>query len=212
MSGVVVVDYGLGNLLSVTRALEEVGARPVLSSEAAEIRRADRLVLPGVGAFGDGMAGLRERGLVDALMEFSKNERPFLGICLGMQLMMDEGEEFGRRQGLGLIAGRCVRIPADAADGRRRRVPHIGWNALRPSHPSGWGGSALDGLEVGSSVYFVHSFGVEPDDPAQRLAECDYDGVSIVAATRCGMLTGCQFHPEKSGPAGLAVLSRFMAL
>lgn len=211
MNKVVIIDYGVGNLLSVTRAFEAIGGTPELSSAPEAVRRADRLVLPGDGAFGYGMGELRSRGLDEAVLEFTRNERPFLGICLGMQLMLDGSEEFGEHSGLGLIPGRVVRMPAVDADGRSRRIPHIGWNALLPGC-AGWDGTPLNGLTPGeSAVYFVHSFMAQPKEPTHQLAECDYDGLTVSAVIRRDALTGCQFHPEKSGPAGLRILANFMA-
>lgn len=210
MKRVVVVDYGLGNLLSVMRALAEVGAEPVLSDNPAEIAAADRLTLPGVGAFGDGMEGLRARGLIEPLQAFAAAGRPFLGVCLGMQLMMDESEEFGRHAGLGLIPGRVVKVPATTTDGRTHRIPHIGWRGLTPAPHADWAGGVLDGVQPGEATYFVHSFMAEPEIPAHRLADCVYGGRTVAAVVRRDGLIGCQFHPEKSGPVGLRILANFV--
>lgn len=213
MNDVVITDYGVGNLLSAQRAFEAVGARPVLSADPDALRHADRLVLPGVGAFGSGMEELKARGLVEALRDFARSGRPFLGICLGMQLMLETSEEFGSHDGLGLVPGRVVAVPPAGADGRPHRIPHIGWNALRPAAGRSWEGSILAGLEPdAASVYFVHSFMAVPDDPAWRLADTDYDGIAVCAAVSRDALHGCQFHPEKSGPAGLRILANFMSL
>lgn len=206
---VTVVDYGLGNLYSVTRALAAVGGDPKLTSDPVDVARAERLVLPGVGAFADGMAGLRERGLVDALKAFAATGRPFLGICLGMQLLMREGTEFGRHEGLGLVEGSVTLLTPEAAGGRPPKLPHIGWNALG-GEPARWKDSALGALAPGAQVYFVHSYAPAPSDPADVLATCEYGGRPFCAALKRGNLTGCQFHPEKSGPVGLAILERFL--
>lgn len=200
-----VVDYGLGNLLSITRALRAVGAADVaVSGEAASISSAEKVVLPGVGAFGDGMRGLRERGLVEPLREFAKSGRPLLGICLGLQLLFDESEEFGRHEGLGIIPGRCVPFPR----GEGRKVPHVGWTALTPE--GSWNGTLLDGLGARPEVYFVHSNFVVPADPADRLAAADYAGQSFCSVARRGRASGCQFHPEKSSAPGLTILKNFV--
>jgi glutamine amidotransferase len=206
---VTVVDYGRGNLLSVARAFEHCGAKVALVDEPSRVAAAERLVLPGVGAFGDAMGELARRGLDAAIRAFAATGRPFLGICLGMQLMLDESEEFGTHDGLGLIPGAVTAVPAAGADGRLHRVPHIGWNALRPAN-GGWDGTVLGGVAPGSSVYFVHSFAANPQSDSDRLADCDYDGVRIAAAIRRGAWTGCQFHPEKSGPVGLRIIENFV--
>lgn len=202
----VVVDYGMGNLGSVLRALAACGAEPKLTSAPGEIERAPRLILPGVGAFGDGMEELRRRRLVEPIRAFARSGRPFLGICLGMQMMFTTGEEFGVVPGLALIEGSVQAIPRDG-----RKVPHIGWNRITPAGPNGlWHGTILDGLGADASAYFVHSYAAVPADHARLLASCDYDGCRIAAVVRSGALYGCQFHPEKSGPAGLHILRNFL--
>jgi len=206
---VTVVDYGSGNLFSVTRALEESGGRVTLSGDLATVAAAERLVLPGVGAFSAAMWALAERGLTDAIRRFVETERPFLGICVGMQAMMDYSEEFGRHDGFGFVRGGVVAVPATGADGRPHPVPHIGWNALKPG-ANGWDGSCLAALEPGTAVYFVHSFAACPERSENVLATCDYDGRTLTAAVVKDNMTGCQFHPEKSGPLGLKILGRFL--
>lgn len=209
---VTIVDYGSGNLLSVTRALERVGATARLSHDAAEIEGAERLLLPGVGAFADGMQGLREQGLSEPLRRYAASGRPLLGICLGMQMLATVSEEFGEHEGLGLIPGRVVPVPSQDVDGAAQKIPHIGWADLSPALPGGWTGTMFDGTPEGTSVYLVHSFQFVPDDEAHRLADCFYGGHRITAAVRSGRTIGCQFHPEKSGEAGLALLSAFLKL
>jgi len=210
MKRVVVVDYGVGNLLSVTQAFAALKVVPEVSRDPDVVRQADRLVLPGDGAFGYGMAELKARSLDEAIHEHALSGRPFLGICLGMQLMMDESDEFGHHNGLGLVPGRVTLMPSRTADGTTRRIPQVGWNALQPGGAKSWKGTILDGLTPGkTSVYFVHSYMVEPMDPTHRLADCDYDGLTVCAAIKRDSLVGCQFHPEKSGPLGLQILSNF---
>lgn len=206
---VTVVDYGLGNLLSVRRGFEHCGAAVRVSASPDAVWRAERLVLPGVGAFGDGMAKLRERGLDHAVHEFVKSGRPLLGICLGMQMLFDASEEFGSHQGLGLIAGKVARIPADG-----RKVPHIGWAPIHPPADTKrpWQGTLLQGTADGTAFYFVHSYTGFPADAGDRLADADYLGARISAVVARGNVMGTQFHPEKSGPAGLAVIARFLDL
>jgi glutamine amidotransferase len=208
---VTIVDYGIGNIFSVQRALESCGARVELAADGAALAQAGRLVLPGVGAFADGMRGLRERGLIDPIRNHASAGKPLLGICLGMQMLAEQSTEFGTHQGLGLIAGQVVPVPATASTGQPLKIPHIGWNGLlRPAH-DGWAGSLLESTPEGTPVYLVHSFHFVPTRDEHRLAECDCGGHRICAAVRMGPVTGCQFHPEKSGPAGLAMLKRFLA-
>jgi len=207
---VTVVDYGTGNVLSVMRAIQKVGGSAHLSSDAAEIRRAGRLIVPGVGAFGPGMESLRTRGLDEALRAFAATGRPVLGICLGMQLFATSSEEFGAHAGLNLLPGTVVAIPSKAVDGTDLKVPLVGWAELRQNSPGGWSGTVLGRLGEASSVYLVHSYQFVPSDPDDRLADYGYGGRRIVAAVRRGNVTGCQFHPEKSGVNGLSVLSEFV--
>jgi glutamine amidotransferase len=210
-AAVTVLDYGIGNQLNVLRALEHCGAAVrVVDKASAGAEDAPRLVLPGVGAFGDAMAELRARGLDDLVRRFAQTGRPFLGICVGMQVMLDAGEEMGEHQGLGLIAGRVRAVPSTGSDGTPHRIPHIGWRPLEPA--SGWEDTILADVRPRERVYFVHSFAAEPHDLAARLAEVDYDGVRICAALRRDNLFGCQFHPERSAEAGLDVLRRFLRL
>lgn len=209
---VTLVDYGIGNLYSVQRALECAGAEVELAGTPEGIARAQRLVLPGVGAFADGILGLRERKLVEPIMQHASEGRPLLGICLGMQLLASASEEFGDHKGLCLIPGRVTPVPASGTEGQALRIPHIGWKELRPADGAAWRGTLLESTPVNTPVYLVHSYHFVPDDPAHRLACCDYGGRAISAAVHSGSITGCQFHPEKSGPAGLAMLARFIAV
>jgi glutamine amidotransferase len=203
---ITVVDYGLGNVHSVMKAVRSVGGDVVLASRPDEVRTAERLVLPGVGAFADGVKGLTQRNLWDPLLAYLEGGRPFLGICLGMQLLLDESEEFGRHRGLAVIPGTVSAIlPANGL-----KVPHVGWNRIFPVG-SGWEGSVLAPLESGTMMYFVHSFTAIPRHEQHRLADADYGGRRISAAVHKENVWGCQFHPEKSGEAGLEVLRQFLA-
>lgn len=208
MSKVHVIDYGTGNLANVVRALEHCGAEVTVSNSAEEIRKAERLVLPGVGAFEHGMKSLEALGLIEAIKAHA-DHKPFLGICLGMQMMLDSSEEFGNHPGLGIIPGKVVPIPADTRDGGTQKIPHIGWNALSPGRD--WQGSLLQTTTDGDAVYFVHSYMAKPDDPAHRLAETQYGGHAICAVVASGHAYGCQFHPEKSARVGLNILEQFLA-
>jgi len=205
-TGVTVIDYGMGNLLSVCRALEHVGTDVTLSSDPDVIMQATRLVLPGVGAFGDGMKELGRRGLIEPIRKRASDNTPLLGICLGAQMLLDSGEEFGHHQGLGLIHGEVRTIPITNTSGQPLKVPHVGWSDLHvdKSHP------LLETLPPESAVYFVHSFQCLPQDKQDLIGHCDLGGHAITAMISHGQITGCQFHPEKSGPVGLHILRNFL--
>ncbi len=210
MSRIAIVDYGLGNLHNVQRALAAVGAGSEVTADPAAIEAAAALVLPGVGAFGEGMRNLEAGGLAAAIKRAAGRGTPLLGICLGMQLLMDESEEFGRHAGLGLLPGRVVRF--DEPDGVRFKIPQIGWNRIVPPAGVAWSAGLLDGVDPGSFVYFVHSYYVAPADPAQSLAETDYGRNRFCSVIGHGNVMGCQFHPEKSADAGIRILDNFARL
>jgi imidazole glycerol-phosphate synthase subunit HisH len=208
-----VIDYGMGNLRSVTMAMQQCGGEVRVIDSPEQIRQADRLVLPGVGAFADGMAELQTRGLLTAIQAYAHRNRPFLGICLGMQMMFEVSEEFQNTAGLSLIPGKVVAIPPTRADGVPHKIPHIGWNRLLiPVTGAQWEQTILHGIAPGVAVYFVHSYTGVPDRPEDRLADSDYHGRIISAAVQSGNLSGCQFHPEKSGEVGLHIIRNFLAL
>jgi glutamine amidotransferase len=207
---VVVVDYGRGNLFSVCQAVARVGGTPDLSSDPRALRDADRVILPGVGAFGDAMAGLAARSLVDALKEFGARGRPFLGVCLGMQLLLEESSEFGRHAGLGLLPGRVERLPPPLP-GTREKIPNVGWCRLEPAVDGApWAESLLAAVKPGGFAYFVHSYAAHPAVARHRLADITFAGVLTTAAITHGPITGCQFHPEKSGEVGLSIIDAFV--
>ena len=210
MKRIAVIDYGLSNLLSVTRALETCGFAPYAATSAEEAAQAEAIVLPGVGAFGDGMRALEARGLVPVLRERAAAGIPLLGICLGMQMMFEFSEEGGRFEGLGLFSGGVTRLPALDADGSPLRVPHVGWAALRAPESRTLAGSALAHLDGGAEMYFVHSYAAPASSP-DCLAAAVRGSLPFCAAAQCGSVLGCQFHPEKSGPAGLELLRAFFA-
>jgi glutamine amidotransferase len=213
LANVVVIDYGMGNLYSVQRGLEHCGVSAFLTSDPSEIVSAQKLLLPGVGAFGDAMTELNRLGLVSSIKEAVERGTPILGICLGMQLLMEESEEFGFTNGLGLIPGRVIPIPQTDTNGDQLKVPHIGWSSLNPppSEPI-WNSVMMSGLVRGDSVYFVHSFMVQPTDPTVRIADTTYGGHQISAVLKKDNVIGCQFHPEKSGNIGLQILGNFCKL
>ncbi len=202
---IAIVDYGVGNLRSVQKALERVGAMAVVTSDPAALDAAQGVVLPGVGAFGDGMDSLRARHLVEPVLRQARSGKPLLGICLGMQLLFDESEEMGLHQGLGLLAGRVVRFPEGDL-----KVPHIGWNQLRMAG-SRAEMALLEGIVEGAHAYFVHSYYVAPEEPGDILATTEY-GVEFASVVGQGTIYGAQFHPEKSQEVGLRLLENFSRL
>jgi len=197
MGGVAIVDYGVGNLKSVANALNYLGLRSFVTADAQELERADAIILPGVGAFPDAAEKLRMKGM-DRQITLQAEKKPVLGICLGMQLLFDESAEVRPTKGLGLIPGKVDRIVTD------RKLPHIGWNGLTFQN----GCPIFKGLPDGTFVYFVHSFCGYAREEGDVSAWTDY-GASVVAAVHRGNVYGCQFHPEKSGEAGLQILRNF---
>jgi glutamine amidotransferase len=172
--------------------------------------------LPGVGAFGDAMAGLRARGLDEAVLAYAATGRPLLGVCLGMQLLLEASTEFGHHAGLGLIAGRVDRLPPPVTQARDKippyKIPNVGWCRLEPAGGGApWAESLFAAVKPGDFAYFVHSYAAHPADLRQRLADIELGGTPVCAAITAGPITGCQFHPEKSGEVGLAILRAFVA-
>jgi imidazole glycerol-phosphate synthase subunit HisH len=197
---VTMIDYGFGNVRSVEKALAHTGATVLLTADPVAVRRARKLVLPGVGAFAAGMVALNERELGGAILEAAASGVPLLGICLGMQLLFDRSEEMGDHAGLGLLPGRVVRFQGDGL-----KVPHMGWNELEPqrSHP------LLAGIPAGAHAYFVHSYFCQPEEPGDLIASADYGGPFAAVAGRANV-AGLQFHPEKSQHVGLRILHNFL--
>lgn len=203
---VTIVDYGLGNLHSVIKSVQHFGAEVEVADTAERVSQAERLILPGVGAFGDGIGHLRNRGQDRAILDYAAKERPLLGICLGAQLLLDESEEFGRHHGLGLIPGKVTEIPREHV-----RVPHAGWGKL-VGGPVGGNDPLLREIPEDSWMYFVHSFQLQPAAPSSILRICQYGPHPIPAVVKRGLVYGCQFHPEKSGKTGLILLRNFLDL
>jgi glutamine amidotransferase len=208
-----IIDYGLSNLLSVQRAVEKIGKTAQLSQNVDDIKNADILILPGVGAFADGMEGLHKLRFVDIIQKKVEGGTPILGICLGMQLLFDESEEFGLHKGLSLIPGRVVRIPDHDKNGTQLRVPHVGWNILVPANNSTqFDSNFLATIHIGDEVYFVHSFECIPSESDNRIADTVYGDLRICACVTKENVYGVQFHPEKSGHVGLTILRQFFDL
>jgi len=208
---IVIVDYGMGNLRSVHKGFEKVGFPAVVTQDPGSIRKASGLVLPGVGAFKKAMENLTELGLVEPIKEFIAGGKPFLGICLGLQLLFSESEEFGVQSGLGIFAGRVVRFPFSNPGSPPTRdslkVPHMGWNAVQLQKRV----PILEGIEDGVHFYFVHSYYPSPDDRDIVATTTDYGGEFVSSISR-GKLFACQFHPEKSQAVGLKILRNFGTL
>lgn len=213
----VIADYGLGNLFSLQRVIRHLGGQAVVSGDPAVVAGAPRLILPGVGAFADGMANLKRRGLDAAIKDFAAQDKPLLGICLGMQLLMSESEENGRHPGLAVVPGRVIRFQPPPEDGERYKIPHVGWNTIRlpagqASAAAFWDGTLLAGCADEEYVYFVHSYTVVPDASADILAETCYGRDRFCSVLRRGRVNGCQFHPEISSRKGLEILRTFLEL
>lgn len=197
---IAIIDYGMGNLHSVSKAIERLGYKAVTTSKQEEIMEAKAVILPGVGAFGDAMKHLDESGLGEVTKQFAATGKPMLGICLGMQLLFERSEEFGEHQGLGLLAGKVVRFQGDF------KIPHMGWNKLKFVQSS----PLFQGLDEGH-VYFVHSYHALVEDKNNLLAVGEYYG-QVTAIVNKDNIYGMQFHPEKSGELGMQLLSNFLAI
>jgi glutamine amidotransferase len=197
---ITIVDYQMGNLRSVQKGIERVGGEAKISSDPGEIARADKLILPGVGAFGDAMAEIRRRDLATPIRDFIDSRRPFLGICLGLQLLFEQSYEHGQHEGLGVLRGDVVRFDLPPSF----KVPHMGWNTISKQSEA----PILGGTPNGTHFYFVHSFYVRPTDPTVVSLECDYGGKFCAMVWRDNLFA-TQFHPEKSQQDGLKLLGAF---
>jgi glutamine amidotransferase len=207
-SHVAVVDYGLGNLFSVQQACRAVGLEAEVTRDASALASADGLILPGVGAFGDAMGTLRRLGLASVIREAAEMGKPLVGICLGLQLLMEVSHEFGHHEGLGLIPGEVVRLEKPREDGQVLKVPQVGWNRIAAPGVAGagaWAGTILEGVAEGEFMYFVHSFIVVPTDHSVVLSNTRYGDIEFCSSVRQGNIFACQFHPERSGRRGLKV-------
>lgn len=209
---VTLLDYGMCNMLNVARAFERAGAELKVTEDPRDAAKAERLVVPGVGAFADSMVEVTRRGYGDAIRRFAESGRPLMGICVGMQILFEGSEEFGDSPGLGVISGHVKAVPSRDQSGAAQRVPHIGWNELLlPDGRQNWDNSILAAFTgVAPAVYFVHSFVPYPTKGGDQLAEFDYGGHRLCAAIKRDNITATQFHPERSGSIGLQILSSFV--
>jgi glutamine amidotransferase len=219
-----IVDYGLGNLFSVKNACEHAGMQGVITSTKEEILAADVVVLPGVGAFGDAMEALRRLDLVTVLQHVGASDPPLVGICLGMQLLMSESQEFGTHKGLGIVAGDVVRFDNPVGEQGRLKVPQVGWTRIvraacsegprsdKESEPDAWLETPLGGLADGEYMYFVHSLYVRPQEQSVSLSVTRYGDIEFCSSLASRNIFACQFHPERSGPRGLRIYENVAAL
>ncbi|MBK9307543.1 MAG: imidazole glycerol phosphate synthase subunit HisH [Nitrospira sp.] len=199
---IAIIDYGMGNLRSVSKAFEAVGHQAIVTRDATSIRNASHVVLPGVGAFGDCMANVKQYGLIESIQVAIQSGKPFLGICLGLQLLFTESEEFGRHEGLDIFPGKVRAFSKDHA----LKVPHMGWNQASIQKPC----PLFEGIADGANWYFVHSFFVDPDDQQITATTTTY-GISFTSSIWKDNVVACQFHPEKSQAAGLRLIKNFGA-
>lgn len=201
-----IIDYCAGNLFSVVQACRHAGLSPCVTASAVEIHEADVVILPGVGAFGEAIASLRRLDLIGPLVDYAASGRPFVGICLGMQLLMTASDEFGRHEGLNIIEGHVERLPASPL----ARIPNVGWRQIEPvagnaASESSWRRAALSETPFGAYMYFVHSYRVRPAEASVALSETRFGDVRFCSSVARGNVWGFQFHPEKSGPLGLGI-------
>jgi len=208
---ILIVDYKLGNLFSVNQALTNIGLNVKITSNSGELEDADAIVLPGVGAFPDAMNNLRDLNLINPIKKFVNTGKPFLGVCLGLQLLFTESEEFGVSKGLGLINGRVKKFNNKNKDGEVRKVPQIAWNQIRKINGNSWENTPLKEINDGEFMYFVHSFFVEPEEPV-GLSQTNYDGQTYISSIQKDNLFACQFHPEKSAIKGLSIYNSWAEL
>lgn len=203
-----IVDYGLGNLFSIKKACEYVGLEAMICGESDKIDKASGLILPGVGAFGEAMNHLQKLGLIDTIASFAKNGKPFLGICLGMQLLMERSFEFGEHEGLGIVKGDVLSLELLEKKEQRVKIPHIGWSGVE-SFSSDYELSFLKGIPTSSAMYFVHSYYCDPKGDATQLCKTQFGDQWFCSGLKLGNIEAYQFHPEKSGSNGLKIYANF---
>lgn len=210
MTVIAIIDYEVGNIRSIFSAFEKEGATPKLTRDRQEILDADGMVLPGVGAYSHGMEKLKEYGLDSVIKDFAATGKPVLGICLGMQLLLSESDEFGRTEGLGLIPGYVKQL--NLLNPQVQKLPHVSWNELQVPAGISWHETILEGIESEEDMYFVHSFMAVPESGRHVLSLTSYSGSQFCSSVKNGNVYGCQFHPEKSAEEGLKIISNFIQI
>lgn len=206
---IVIIDYGVGNIKSIKNAFENQGASVIVSREREDIIGADGLILPGVGAFSHAMNNLNKYGLVDIIKDYVETKKPLLGICLGMQMLLEGSEEFGYTKGIGLIEGKVIRLPLNQSN--IQKLPHISWNGIQPKDIK-WQHTILDSVDKDSDMYFVHTYVAKPNNTKEILAITKYFNNEFCSALKKDNIYGCQFHPEKSSSIGLSIIRNFINL
>ena len=206
---IVVLDYGIGNVKSILNSFVNQGVNPILSRDKDVILDADGLILPGVGAFSHGMKNLRKYDLINVIKQYVQTDKPLLAICLGMQMLLEESEEFGINKGIGLIKGKVIKLPVEKSF--KVKLPHISWNTIEPKSIH-WSNTILNNVEIGSDMYFVHRFVAKPDNENEILSTTKYSNVEFCSSLKKKNIYGCQFHPEKSGKAGLLLIHNFIKI
>jgi glutamine amidotransferase len=212
MKKIIIVDYKLGNLFSVNRALIEIGLNPIISSSPEDIENADALILPGVGAFNNAMINLNELKLTEPIKQFVNSGKPFFGICLGLQLLFTESEEFQNTQGLNIISGKVLKFSNQNTNKERLKVPQIGWNQIIRSSERNWENTPLSGISENENMYFVHSYYVSPVESNVSLSFSEYGGYTYTSSVLKENIFACQFHPEKSSKEGLKIYNNWARL
>ena len=205
---ITIIDYGCGNILNLARAIKFIGYEVDITHDKNKIINSSYVILPGVGAFGNAMKQIEKYNLHNTILEYAKSNKPLLGICLGMQILLTVSHEFGVHKGLGLIEGKVIKISNEK--NKEIKIPHMGWNEIYPNNnKKEWKNKILKNSSIGKSFYFVHSFVCITKDRQSTIAICDYSGISIPAVVSVKNIFGCQFHPEKSGDNGLAMFKNF---
>lgn len=209
---VAIIDYGVGNLFSISQACSMAGMKGVITSSDQVINNCGGVILPGVGSFGSAMQSLKKNNLISVIKEMAFSGKPFMGICLGMQLMFDRSYEFGVFEGLGIVQGEVVKFSQKEKISPKIKIPHIGWNKIYSAKSESWKNTILDNVPEGAYMYFVHSFYALPKDENIMLSETEYYGTVFCSSFQVGNIFGCQFHPEKSGPDGLEIYHSFKSI
>jgi glutamine amidotransferase len=209
MKKVCILDYGIGNLKSLSNVFSKIEIDVIITSDHKKILSSDYIILPGVGAFANAMEKLKNLNLDEVVVEYINKGKPFMGICLGMQMLFEKSEEFGITKGLGIIKGDVIKIPSKKKD---MKLPHIGWNTLNSVNDALWNDSVLTNVRKEDSVYFIHSYCCLPKVNKNIIANTTYEGITLCASVQKDNVLGVQFHPEKSGPVGLKIINNFLKI